>query len=232
MANFKITINQNGKVTLKTAEKYCDRDIDVTVDVPGGSTGDTDAAYQQGFDDGKQQGIAEGQQSEYDRFWDVYQRNGKRLGQNYLFYAERWTDENYNPKYDILCSSALSLFYASKISDTKVAVDCTDIQAHTVFAYCGNLHTIRKFVVSEATTYERTFISCNALENLTIEGTIGQNGFNVSYSKLLTHDSLMSIINALSTTSSPKTVTLGTENLAKLTEDEKAIATGKGWTLA
>ena len=49
----------------------------------------------------------------------------------------------------------------------------------------------------------------------------------------LTHDSLMNVINeAADVTASPKTLTLGADNLAKLTAEEKAIATNKGWTLA
>lgn len=83
------------------------------------------------------------------------------------------------------------------------------------------------------TSYSDTFHTCSALENLLVHGTIGQKGFNVSASTKLTHDSLMSIINALEAkTSETWTVTLGTTNLAKLTDAEKAIATQKGWTLA
>ena len=49
----------------------------------------------------------------------------------------------------------------------------------------------------------------------------------------LTHDSLMNVINeAADVTASPKTLTLGSTNLNKLTDNEKAIATNKGWTLA
>jgi hypothetical protein len=73
------------------------------------------------------------------------------------------------------------------------------------------------------------------LENVTFEGTIGQNGLNFSWSINLSHDSLMSIINCLkdySGTGTTKTVTLGATNLAKLTTAEKAVATQKGWTLA
>ena len=40
----------------------------------------------------------------------------------------------------------------------------------------------------------------------------------------------MSIINALKS-GVTQTLTLGTDNLAKLTDTEKAIATEKGWTL-
>jgi hypothetical protein len=73
-----------------------------------------------------------------------------------------------------------------------------------------------------------------------INCTIGQNGFNVQNSTKLTHDSLINnegtgILNSLedkSGTGSTWTITLGSANLAKLTDGEKAIATQKGWTLA
>ena len=48
----------------------------------------------------------------------------------------------------------------------------------------------------------------------------------------LTHDSLMSIINNLATVTTTQTLTLGSTYLAKLSSEEKAIATSKGWTLA
>ena len=101
------------------------------------------------------------------------------------------------------------------------------------FLYSQQLKTIEKLVINETCTFDSgTFKYCYALENIAIEGTIGQNGINFSWSPL-THDSLMSIINALQTkTSGTWTVTLGVDNLAKLTDAEKAIATQKGWTLA
>lgn len=53
-----------------------------------------------------------------------------------------------------------------------------------------------------------------------------------SMSTKLTHDSLMVVINGLQTVTSSQTLELGSKNLNKLTEEEKQIATGKGWTLA
>lgn len=77
------------------------------------------------------------------------------------------------------------------------------------------------------------FNGCYALENIVVEGDILQD-INFSYSSKLTHDSLMSIIGALTnnTEGTTLTCTLGKENLAKITDSEKAIATEKGWTLA
>ena len=64
----------------------------------------------------------------------------------------------------------------------------------------------------------------------------GNPNFKVSLDlspcKDLTHDSLMVVINGLQTVTSAQILTLGSENLAKLTEADKKIATDKGWTLA
>ena len=103
-----------------------------------------------------------------------------------------------------------------------------------LFTYCYKLHTIDVLRVSEKTTFDSTFSGCEELRNITIEGTIGQNGLQIDSSPNLTHASLMSIINALKTFTdgTTRTVTLGATNIAKLTDAEKAIATQKGWTLA
>ena len=87
--------------------------------------------------------------------------------------------------------------------------------------------------IDENTKFSSTFTACRELVNLTVDGVIGQNGFDIHWSTKLTHESLMSIINALadkSGTGTTFTITLGTENLAKLTDAEKAIATQKGWS--
>lgn len=102
------------------------------------------------------------------------------------------------------------------------------------FQNCTVLKTIDILRVQEDTMFTNTFNWASSIENITIDGVIGQNGFNISYTQKLTHDSLMSIINALkdySEDTSGKTwmVTLGSANVAKLTADELQIITDKGW---
>lgn len=81
-------------------------------------------------------------------------------------------------------------------------------------------------------TFTETFVGASALEEIRIEGSVG-NSISFASCAKLTKESLLSIINALKTyTSGTYTLTLGTTNLAKLTDDEKAVATGKGWKLA
>ena len=108
---------------------------------------------------------------------------------------------------------------------------------YNTFNRCHNLHTISILRVLENTGFNGTFSHCFALENITIDGVIGQNGLVLSDSTKLTHDSLMSIITALKdystdTSGTQWVVTLGTTNLNKLTDAQKAMATQKGWTLA
>ena len=77
--------------------------------------------------------------------------------------------------------------------------------------------TMRSFIID--TSVLQNFISCVIPLSFEASGTA------------LTHDSLMSIINNLATVTTTQTLTLGSTNLAKLTDTEKAIATNKGWTL-
>ena len=107
----------------------------------------------------------------------------------------------------------------------------------SAFSYAVGLETIDKLILKSdgSQTFSSVFQGTTTLENIVIEGTIGQNGFDVSPCTKLTHDSLLSIINALkdySGTTTAKTVTLGATNLANLTDAEKAPATEKGWTLS
>ena len=119
------------------------------------------------------------------------------------------------------CTVLNSLFYSHSFCDANYSVK-----------------TIDAFISSETTAYHSsTFQYATNLTNLNMVGVIAKNNFNVSYCPKLTHDSLMTIINCLKdysdyTGTTSWVCTLGTTNLAKLTDEEKAIATEKGWTLA
>ena len=118
------------------------------------------------------------------------------------------------------CTGLTYLFYAQNFNSTY------------------SVRTIDNFISSEITKYTSTaFQGATKLENLTMSGVIASNGFDVSACTNLTHDSLMSIINALkdySTDTSGTTwkVTLGSSNIAKLTTEELETIRSKGWTYA
>ena len=96
---------------------------------------------------------------------------------------------------------------------------------------------INKLIVDENTHFDNYMFYVLYLEICNFEGVIAKNGLDLRRCEnRINHDSLMSVINCLKdystdTSGTVRKVTLGAKNLAKLTADEKAIATGKGWTL-
>lgn len=99
----------------------------------------------------------------------------------------------------------------------------------STFSYASSLVTIEEIDFSSAGKAISEFSGCSKLENITIKGTIKQS-FTISACNKLTHDSLMSIINALDSSAGSKVLTIGSTNLEKLSDDEKALITSKGWT--
>lgn len=113
--------------------------------------------------------------------------------------------------------------------DTRFVTDISDW-----ITSCNGLHTIAKLDFSNVVTGEfaSTWSGARSLKNL--GGFTGLKiNVDLSGSTDLTKESLLNVINeAADVTSNPKTLTFGATNLAKLTDEEKAIATSKGWTLA
>lgn len=74
----------------------------------------------------------------------------------------------------------------------------------------GTLTTIEKIIIAETTPISTNWFgsNCHNLKNLVIEGKIGKNNFNVQWQTKLSGASIVSIIEALSTTTSGLTVTL------------------------
>lgn len=101
-----------------------------------------------------------------------------------------------------------------------------------MFYGCSSLTSIPQLDTRRIIDMTRMFDRCTSLTTL---GGLTNLKVNLDLSPCpnLTHDSLMNVINeAADVTSSPKTLTLGTTNLNKLTDEEKAIATNKGWVLS
>jgi hypothetical protein len=90
------------------------------------------------------------------------------------------------------------------------------------FARCEKLHTIECIYPDENTEFNTAFYRCSSLVNLRVNGTIGKNGFNVQWSTVLSKDSILSIINALSHTTASLGVTLSQ------TAVDKAFETSDG----
>ena len=134
-----------------------------------------------------------------------------------------------------MCNMGYYQCYNLKSIDYDIYVSGTSNSSwNSSFYNCKSLKRIKKIGVLESHTFIRAFDNCIELEEIAIDGTIGQNGFNVQWSTRLTHDSLMCIINALAdktgdTSGTAWELTIGAENYAKLTAEEILIAVNKGW---
>ncbi len=177
-----------------------------------------------------------GKKSEYDAFWDAYQKNGTR--RYYIQgFAYLWADGCYNPKYpiDTTGSSGPSMFSNTNVTDTLVDIIIpADVQqSDRVFVGATRMVTIRKLVVSEKTTFSAWFEGCDALVNITFEGVIA-NSINFRWSPL-SRASITNIIEHLSSSVTDQTITFKkSAKEAAFTDDEWAelIASKPNWTFA
>lgn len=203
-----------------------------------------------------------GKQAEYDAFWDAYQDYGKRTDSRYFCSYYNFTPETFKPKYPIYPSSymfdqctmeisliekgvkfnptpnaSVSLGYAFRGSDIT-EIPTIDVSKGNPLSYAfynmPNLTKIEKLIVGENTQFSNTFGLSKNLTEIRFEGVIAYNNFNVSACVALSHDSLISIINALKdystdTSGTTYTVILGSVNIAKLSEDELKQIDDKGW---
>ena len=182
-----------------------------------------------------------GKQAERDDFWDIFQNYGEGGGvYNNAFSYGKFTDENYNPKYDIIVKDGTTtsdqIFYrAVDITNIKVPMYINSSRFNNVFYGCINLVSIPELHLIETTTYSGAFVNCTALQTLNVFGTIGKNGFNVQWSTKLNKASIESIINALSAKESGLTVTLSQTavNNAFTAEEWDALETTKSnWNIS
>ena len=103
------------------------------------------------------------------------------------------------------------------------------------FGYCSSLTSITLPDLPLVTNMSEFFYRCSSLQNLSI-GNINPNittltNWRISDCTLLTVDSLVNIMNALPTITSTKTCTIGTTNISKLSPEQLAIGTSKGWSI-
>ena len=133
------------------------------------------------------------------------------------------------------CTQMTYLFYESTVTHIG-AVDFTATVSTTgAFGYMYHCHTIDSVKLKKENTYAATSFRCPALENICIDGVIGQNGFDIHWSNGLSRASMESIVSALSSETSGLTVTLPkAAKEAAFTADEWAslISTKPNWTIA
>ena len=107
-----------------------------------------------------------------------------------------------------------------------------------IFSDCKSLVSLNlsNWNMSRMTYATDVFYNCPKLRDLNMNGAILPKGdikfWALDTCKALTADSLVSVISALPQLEDvPYTCAIGSANLVKLSDDQKAIATNKGWIL-
>ena len=96
---------------------------------------------------------------------------------------------------------------------------------------CDDLKEMPAWDVGNVTNFGGMFSQCIKLTKIHMYGM--RSNFTIAiYLVTFTRDALLEILNNLATVTSSRTLTMGSTNLSNLTEDDIAIATAKGWTLA
>lgn len=120
-----------------------------------------------------------------------------------------------------------NMFYNCANLTTIPLLDTSNVTLmNNMFYGCTNLTTIPALNVDKATNLGSMFNSCSKLKSILMTN-IGVN-LDISASTQFERSDLLVILNNLKTVTSSKTLTMGATNLAKLTDEDKAIATNKG----
>lgn len=176
-----------------------------------------------------------GTASGYKSFWDdLTNNNNINVDCRYMFYGAYWTNEIFTPPYPIKPNPNGSynryMFQASGI--TKVSTQQMDfseantlrqtfamsnveevemvVDEATLNATFENLTTLTdlELTVSANTSYSGAFDGCSGLVNLTIDGTIGKAGFDLTDSTNLTLESIKSVLLACNKANANIVITL------------------------
>lgn len=129
----------------------------------------------------------------------------------------------------------------TKLQEVYLAPNTKKI-GYSIFYNCSALKTVSlpstitedtySCLTSTSSSYY-AFYGCTALEDVQL-GQDWNMSLRLNVSNNLTVDSMVAMFSSLKdlTGDTAKTLTLGSTNLAKLTDEQKAIATNKNWTLA
>ena len=127
------------------------------------------------------------------------------------------------------------MFYNCSSLTIVPQFDTTNLySAQLMFAGCSKLVSVPLMDFGKAELLRYMLSACSELVELGGFTNLSVS-LDLSSSRKLSVDSLMNVINQaadLSETGGTATLTLGSTNIAKLTEEQIAIASAKGWTLA
>ena len=125
-------------------------------------------------------------------------------------------------------------FFTGCKSLTSVVIDIGDAlnSARFMFSACTALEHAELYIDSDVYSTYKMFGGCTSLEFVHFKKLPDSDMSEINLDNCpLTHDSLVGLLNALPQSTGGYSFQIGQTNINKLTEEEIAIATDKGWTL-
>lgn len=198
--------------------------------------GYTQAELDKAVGDATANGIEQGKQAEYDRFWDAYQQNGNKTDYDQAFAYNHWSDAILRPKHPLKfegSNGGRQVFTGCKaLTEINVPIYAKNTRMVYTFQNCAVLKTIALLHLEGVTDFSNCFGNCAYLESVTIGGSIDKN-IAFAQSDLLTTASVQSIIDHLKdlTGQTAQTIQFHTDVLLRLTEEQIATILAKNWTI-
>jgi hypothetical protein len=199
----------------------------------------SEKSYDHGFSAGEEVGATR----EFDRRWESVQAGGTRVdyncafrywqdeefhpkykvvpvGQNAAYSMFQWMQNLKKAEAAYIDLSNVTGDYARTLFNRCDAmIEVEDIKFSSAmnhlytFYGCPSLEKIAKITCGAATKWTSAFNGCTSLRDVTFEGVIGQNGLSFSDSPYLSESSIRSVMEALSTSATGKTVTFSRESI-------------------
>lgn len=152
----------------------------------------------------------------------------------YIGYVVENCDNLINLKINVGKVQSLSGAFSNcpKLENVPTNIDTSECTNYfRTFCNMSKLKTVpNNYNASKSTDFSDTFYGCRSLTS------IGMYGFTRSIDispTALEHDAIVAFLNQAGIAyNNSQRITMGSAKLALLTDEEKAIATNKGWTLA
>lgn len=138
------------------------------------------------------------------------------------------------PKVTSLAYLASCEYGDSRMKTIDITIDQTesDVDINSAFKYQNNLTSINIHTASNVGIYDKGNIAFdfnNSLVDFTANRIVGN--LNLSSSPKLSQESVNNVLNALADGVTGKSITFASTQYNYITEEQKAAATAKGWTI-
>lgn len=161
--------------------------------------------------------------------------NVSSLDSTFNLSNEKIIDLSHNENMDKI-NNFMNTFYGCKARKIILFPTGNIKNFFSTFSGMPFLYSINAVDFASATDVRRVFLECVRLRNIDSVSNIKISGIDLKDCVLLNVETLLRFIDALqdfsADTEGTHTIVLGAANLAKLTEEEIAIATNKNWTMS